>query len=119
MDSLASRCAFPMPIWLRYSWFSALFCCDAGTIILLPVMVIPSMITNYSLNEHYGCMFPPHLDFVGGQQCNTYSDRMPKCSSSRFASLPSTVMHSGISVHDSTAFMVIHIPGISLSMFDS
>ena len=59
----------------------------------------------------------PHF-FVAGQLQSISSDRMPMCSSPRVAVLiSSAVMHSGISLHDSIALMVKHMPGISLSLF--
>ena len=39
-----------MCIWLLCSWFTALSCSDAGMIILLPLMTVPSMIPVSSLN---------------------------------------------------------------------
>ena len=41
-----------------------------------------------------------------------------RCPSSRVTSLiPSSVMQTDMSVHDSTALMVMDIPGISSSLF--
>ena len=48
------------------------------------------------------------------------SDRMAICSTFRDALLiSSAVMLPGMAMHDSIALMVMHIPGISLSMFVS
>ena len=107
-----------MSTCFKCSLFSALFSSDAGTIILLPFVAIPQVITVLSLNEQYGCSSLHILAFVDGQPCNVYSDSIPKCSMSRVASLISSpVMQSGIYMHVSIAFMVIHITDISSSLF--
>ena len=104
------------PTWFTYNWSRALFCREQHTVILVPFMAILSMIMMSSLKDQYGCTSSTSAS-VDGQPCITYTDSMPKCSSARVASLVSSaVMQSGISVHDSTTFMVMHIPGISSSL---
>ena len=94
------------------------FCSDAFTIILLPFMAILSIIVISFLNEQYGCSSICSSDFIDGQPCNTYYDSMPKCLLSRVIILiSSTVMHSGISIHDFITFMVMHIPSIFSPLF--
>ena len=57
------------------------------------------MIAISSLNDQYGCSSFCTSSFVYGQPCNTYSDSLPKSSSSAVAILiPSAVMQSGISL---------------------
>ena len=51
----ASNIVFSMSMWLSCSYFSALSFNDAGTIILLPFMVISSIILISTLNYQYGC----------------------------------------------------------------
>ena len=48
---------FSMPMWVKCSWFNALFCINASTIILPPFMPIASMIAVLSLSDQYGCNF--------------------------------------------------------------
>ena len=55
MDSHANSPVFCIPIWLMCSCSSDVFCSTAGTIILLPFISIPAMITISSLNDQYGC----------------------------------------------------------------
>ena len=53
---------------------------DKDTIILLPFMAIPSMITILALNDQYCCISFCTSAFGHDQLHNTYSDSMPKCS---------------------------------------
>ena len=78
---------------------SVLLCSDAGAIILLSFMAIPSMITISSLYDQYGCSTFCTSAFVYGQPYNTYSESIPTWSSSGAANLISSdVMQSGISM---------------------
>ena len=73
-----------------------------------------------SLNEQYDSNSFHTWAFIDGQPWSTHSDSRPKCSSSRIATLTSlSIMQCGISVHYSIKFMVMHIHGISLSLFVS
>ena len=97
-------------MWFKCSWFSALFCSHAGTIILLPVIAAPSVITVSSLNDQYGCISFHASAFVDSQPHNTYSDSLPKYLSCTIASLISyAVLQSSMSMRDSIAFMVMGI----------
>ena len=97
-----------------------LFCGIAGTIIVLPFMVIPSITAILSLNDQHDyssfCTSAP----ADEQPHNTYSDSISKFSLTIIANLiSSAVMQFGVSVPDSIAFMVMLIPGISTSLFFS
>ena len=83
-------------------------------------MVIPSMIAISSLNKHYSCSSLFYFGFVDGQPWSTCSDRKLRCSSSRVAPhISSAAMKSGMSMQNSIALMVMHIAGISSSLFVS
>ena len=104
---------FSMAMWFMCSCFSALFCSHAGTIILLPSMVILSAVVVSSLNDQYGCSSFCTSAFVYGQPCNTYSDSIHNCSLSIVTNhISSAVMHSGSFTHSryffiSICFMVV------------
>ena len=49
-------------------------------VILLPVMVIPSIITILSLNDQYSCCSFCSLAVIDGQTCSMYSDSMHRYS---------------------------------------
>ena len=96
--------------------FFVLSCSDVGTIILLSVMEILSMIAISSLNDKYGCSSFYASACVNGQPWAMSSDRMPMYLSSSVAVLiSSTHMQSGMFKCYSVVLMVIHMPGISLS----
>ena len=77
------------------------------------------MIAISSLTIQYGCSSFCTSASVDDQSWSTCSDRMPRCSSSSVAiHISSAVKQSGISVHDSIALIIKHIPGIS-SLFIS
>ena len=83
-------------------------------------MAIPSILTVSSLNDQCGHSSFNASDFVDGQPSNTYSDIIPKYSLSRVAKhISFAVIQSSTSMHDSIAFMLMLIPGISLSLFVS
>ena len=118
MDSCVSNLSLSIPIWLRYNCSSALAYSAICTIIPLPSIIIPSMITISSLNGQYGFRSFCTSAFVKGQPCSMSSDSMPGCSSSSVAILiSSSIIQFHVSVHDSIAFMVMHMPGISSSLF--
>ena len=83
-------------------------------------MAITLMMTISSLNDQYSCSSFYNSTYVDDNPCNIYSGRMPKCSLPSVASLIySASMESGIFMHGSLELMVIHIGGISSSLFVS
>ena len=83
---------------------------EAGMLVLLPLMAIKSMVSISSLNDLYSCSYLVPQFFVNG--------KVLRCSSSKVTSLIScAVMQSGMSQHDSITLMVMHMPGISSSLF--
>ena len=93
---------------------------DAGTIILLPFMAVPSMVAISCLNDQYGRSYFCTSAFVNSHPWSTSSVRMLQCLSSRVAVLIySDVMQSVLSMHDYNALMIMHMPGISPSLFHS
>ena len=119
MVSHVSNHVFSIPRWLIFSWFSTLLCREAGIIILLPSIAIPSMTTS-SLKDQYGCTSFITSALVDGHPCITWINSAPIWSSYRVACLISSpVIHFGMSVHVSMAcmFMFSLIPSIPSSQF--
>ena len=89
-----------------------------GIIILLTLIAVLSMTAIWSLNDQHGCrsFCIPALD--DSLSLSMSSDSMPMCSSSSIAILiSSAIMQSGMSMHDSIALIVMHMPRISSSLF--
>ena len=100
------------------SCFCALSCDAAGIIIFLSFIAVLSMIAISSVNDHYGCGSFFTSALVDDQPWNTNSDSMPMCLSSSIAiSISSAIIQCGMSMHDSLAFMVLHIPEIYSSLY--
>ena len=119
-NSHASSFVFCMQMWFQCSCFSALSYTAAITVILLPFITIQSMMAISSLDEQYSYSSSCTLAVVNGQPYSTSSDSMPKCLLSSVAFLiSSALMQSGMSMHDSIALVVMHMPGISSSLFVS
>ena len=117
MDSCASKQIWFMSMWLRCSCSSDLSCGATGIIIVLPFIAIPSMIAISSMNDQYFCSSFCTFSFCQWPAMNAHSDSMPRCTSPSFAPLIfSAVMEYGRSMYDSIAFMMIHMPHISLSL---
>ena len=114
MDSCASSPVISMPMWFRCS-------CSVLYLVVMQVLFLffhgdSIYDCNPSLNDQYGCSSFCTSSFVDDQPWSTCSDWILKCLSSRFAIIiSSVVMQSGMSKHDSTALMIMHIPGILLS----
>ena len=101
MDLCASILVFLIPIWFMF-------------------IVILSVITISSLNDQYGCGSFCTSALIHGPLCNVHSDSQYRCSSSVLADLiSSALVHCGMSMCDSIAFMFMLIPCISLSLFVS
>ena len=116
--SCASSCVFSIPMWFRCSCFSVLPCSTMGIFIQLPFITVTSMIAISSLNDQYACRSFCISALVDGQPQSSSSDSMPMCSSSSITILiSSALMQSSMSMHDSVEVMVIHMPGISSSLF--
>ena len=111
---------FYMSMWLMCSCFIALSCNDVGIILLLPLRAIPSMIATSSLHEQYSCSSFSISVIGDGKAWSMSSTNALRCSSSRATCLfSSTAMQSGMSMHDTIAVMVMHMPNISSSPFVS
>ena len=111
---------FFIPLWLRSTHLSDFSCNATGTMIILPFIAVPSMIATSSLNDQYGCSSFCTSAFVNGLPWSTDFDSMPQCSSSSVTLLiSSAVMKSGMTMNDSIAFIVMHMPGIFSSLFIS
>ena len=81
---------------------------------------MPSMIGILSLNDHYGCSSFCTSALNSAKQQSTVCESMPMCLSSSIAiPISSTLIQSGMSVYDSFALMMMHMSGISLSLFVS
>ena len=117
MNSYASSLVFSITMWFRCSCFSAFSCSTAGIIILLPFIAILSMIVIPSVNDQYGYRSFCISALVSGQSWNKRHNNMPMCSLSSIANLISfAFMQFGMSVHDSIALMLMHIPRMSSSL---
>ena len=86
-------------------------------IIHLPLMAIPSMIANSSLNDQWG--YSPFYTSISvdGQLQSMNVVKALNCLSSRPASHIFAAMQSGMSVHDSIVLKVMCLPGIFSSPF--
>ena len=116
-ESFASSHIFSMPTLLICSFSNALCCRGAVSMILLSFISIPSINAILPLNSHYGCIFSLTLTLVYGKSFIMYAVSAFRWLSSCVACLlSSTIMHSRISVHVLTAFMLRIIPVISLTL---
>ena len=110
--------------------FSFLCPCDLGAAVLVLCLAVcqyyyssafhglSAYDCNLSLNDQYSRSLFCTTAFASGQAETTNSARMPRYSSYTVAILlSSAVMQSGMSVHDSIALEVKHMPCISLSLF--
>ena len=103
MDLHTNSLVFSISLWLTCSSSSTFSCRDDGTVILLPLIMVLSVPAISSLNDQYH---------------TSHNSTGHLCLSSRFSShISSSLMHSEMSVHVSIAFMFMHIPGISSSLW--
>ena len=117
MDWCTRSLVFSIPVCFTCSCFSSLSC-STVCIILLSIIAMPSMIASSSQNDQYGCRSFYTKAMVNGQPQSMSSNSMHMCLSFSIANLMSSVsMQSGMSIHDSIALMVMHMPGISSSPF--
>ena len=120
IDSHASSLVFPIPIWFLCSWFSALSCSATGIILLLPLIAMHSMIVISYLIDDYGCKSFCIPALVNGLLQSMSSESMPMCSLSSLAVLFLQLWCSLVcQCMTLTELMVIHMPGISSSLFVS
>ena len=82
------------------NWSHTLFCKDAGIIIFLLFITIPSMTITSSLKDQYCCTSFMASAPLYDQACITQVNSIPRWSSCRITHLVSSVvMHSRMSVH--------------------
>ena len=118
VDLHDSSYVFSLPIWLMCSCFSTLSCSGVGIIICLPLIAVLSMTVISFLRNQYCCSLFCTLAFVDGQLWSMGYVKVLRCLSFRLnIFISSTLMQTGMPLHDSIALILTCICSISSFLF--